>query len=87
MRASGSTAEDYIPKASPFNENPLFWEILRDGEKEATAYISEWLELDLHEQSQRAAEKLVDGDDTALKSLHDIFILGKLSHPSCFSFS
>ena len=87
VRASVSTAEDYIPKARPFNENPLFWEMLRDGEKEVTAYISEWLELDLYEQSKRAAEKLVDGDDTALKSLLDVFILGKLFHPSCFSLS
>jgi hypothetical protein len=81
VRGAGSKADHYTPKARPFNENPSFWEMLRDGEKESTAYISEWLELDLYEQSKRAAEKLVDGDDTALNSLHDIFILGKLSHP------
>ncbi|KIJ94689.1 hypothetical protein K443DRAFT_351189 [Laccaria amethystina LaAM-08-1] len=78
VRAARSTADSYKPKAKPFNANPSFWEILRDGEKESTAYISEWLELDLYEQSKRAAEKLVDGDDTALKSLHDIFILGEV---------
>ena len=81
MLPAGSIADNYKPKARPFNENPLFWEMLRDGKKESTAYFSEWLELDLYEQSRRVAEKLVDGDDTALRSLHDIFILGKLSQP------
>ena len=81
MLAAGSIPDGYKPEARPFNENPLFWEMLRDGEKESTAYISEWLELDVYEQSKCVAEKLVEGDDTALQSLHDMFILGKLSHP------
>jgi hypothetical protein len=50
--------------------------------KEPAANISEWLELDLYEQSKHAVEKLVtEGDDTAMKSLHHAHISGNLCHP------
>ena len=82
MRAGGSTAENYTPKARPFNNDTSFWKMLRDKEKDPTANISEWLELDLYEHSKLAVEKLVtEGDDTALKSLYHTYISGKLSHP------
>ena len=79
LRADGSNAEDYIPKARPFSDNISFWKALRDKEQEPT---DEWLERDLYEHSQFAVEKLVtDGDDTTLKSLHHTYISGKLSYP------
>lgn len=69
----------YIPKACPLGDDPSFWKHLRSKEKRHT---KEWLELDLHEDSKRAVEKMVtEGDDTILKSLHHIFIFGKLSPP------
>ena len=79
MRADGSTAQNYTPEARPFNNNDLFWTMLRDKKKE---YTDEWLELDLYEYSEFAVKKLVsEGDDTALRSLYHTSISGKLSHP------
>ena len=88
VRAGGSTAENYIPKARPLGDEIFFWQMLRNKKKEPTADVSEWLELDLYEYSKLAVEKLVtECDNTALKSLHHTSISGKLSHPRCFSFS
>ena len=82
MRAGGSSAENYIPKARPFDEKIPFWQMLRDKMKEPRENVSEWLELDLYEQSKLAVEKLVtQGDTTALESLHHTSISGKLSYP------
>ena len=81
MRAAGLTAVNYAPKARPplLDDNLSFWKMLRDNEEEFT---DEWLELDLYERSKFAVEKLVtEGDDTALKSLHQTSISGKLSCP------
>ena len=64
MQAAGSTAENYIPKACPFDDNPSFWEMLRDKEKESMENMSEWLELDFDEYSKLGVEELVtEGDD------------------------
>ncbi|KIK05052.1 hypothetical protein K443DRAFT_4064 [Laccaria amethystina LaAM-08-1] len=77
VRADGSTAENYIPKARPFDDDPSFWEKLRDKKKEHMKDIAGWLELDLYEHSKHAVEKLVtEGDDIALKSLHHTYISG-----------
>ena len=85
MRAAWSTAEDYTPKARPFDDNRSFWKTLRDKERAPT---DEWLELDLYEHSKSAVEKLVtEGDDTALKSLHQTSISGRPFYLSYFSFS
>ena len=63
MQAAGSTAENYIPKARPFDDNPSFWEMLRDKEKEPTENMSEWLELDFDEYSNLGVKKLVTEGD------------------------
>ena len=78
-------AENYIPKARPFNDDPSFWKGLRDKVKEPTVTDDEWLELDLYDLIKFSVEKLVtEGDDTALKSLHDTPMSSKLSHFLCF---
>lgn len=72
IHISLSTAghKNYIPKARPFDDDPLFWEKLRGKEKEPSAMANDWLELDLYERSKLAVEKLVsEGIDTALKPL------------------
>jgi hypothetical protein len=86
VRAAGSTADNYTPKArSSFDDNHSFWERLRAEDKGLT---DEWLEVDLSEHIKQAVEELVtNGDDTALKSLYHTSISSKLSHPGCFSFS
>ena len=85
--AAGSVAEEYTLKACPFGDDPLFWEKLCGQEEEHMVNISEWLELDLYEHSKLAVKKATQGDNTTLKSLCHTFILGKLFHPWCFSFS
>ena len=77
MRADAATPANYFPKARPPDNNIQFWDMLLDKQKEPTASISEWVELDLYEQSKLAVDKLVtEGDDTALKSLHHPYISG-----------
>ena len=80
MRAVGSTADHYTPKARPpLDDKISLWEKLRGEDKELT---DEWLEFDLSEHIQHAFEKLVTkGDDTALKSLYHTSISSKISHP------
>ena len=76
--AAGEVAEEYTPEARPFNDDPSFWEMLRDKEKEPTANGSQWLEFDLYYVIKRAIQTLVTkGDDTALTSLHHTSISGK----------
>ncbi|EDR01988.1 uncharacterized protein LACBIDRAFT_310142 [Laccaria bicolor S238N-H82] len=75
VRAVGSRADNYTPKARPpLDGNGSFWKMLRDKEKQP---MDEWLELDLYEHSKFAVEKLVtEGDATTLKSLHHTSISG-----------
>ena len=77
--AAGEVAEEYTPKARPFGDDPSFWEMLRDKEKELPADSSQWLELDLYYVINHAIRTLVTkGDVTTLRSLLHISISGKL---------
>ncbi|KIK04380.1 hypothetical protein K443DRAFT_4683 [Laccaria amethystina LaAM-08-1] len=71
VRARGSTAENYIPQARPFDNDPSFWDMLRDEGKEPTANVSEWLELDLDEERKLAVEKQVtEGEGDAPEAVY-----------------
>ncbi|KIJ94466.1 hypothetical protein K443DRAFT_12099 [Laccaria amethystina LaAM-08-1] len=69
VRAGGSTADHYTPKARSYlDDKRSFWKLLRAEDK---ALTDEWLEVDLSEHIKHAVEELVTkGDDTALKSLY-----------------